>query len=136
MYVFLSAAHCVTMKGEPYREEDFIVYLGRHNLRNMNEYGLQYKNVSTLNIISYTFPIKHFRKFQHCFPRCYLFIFSDITDFFFLNMLCNTLCTLVQMPFEVNRTKCIAVVDFTFVILICSLIMALLQAEKCSWLFE
>lgn len=41
----ITAAHCVTMKGELLRAEDFIIYLGRYNLRNMNEHGLQYKDV-------------------------------------------------------------------------------------------
>ena len=51
MHVYLTAAHCVTLKGELLRAEDFMVYLGRHNLRNMNEDGLQYHDVSNFNII-------------------------------------------------------------------------------------
>jgi hypothetical protein len=51
MHVYLTAAHCVTLKGEILRAEVFMVYLGRHNLRNMNEEGLQYRDVSNFNII-------------------------------------------------------------------------------------
>jgi len=51
MYVYLTAAHCVTQKGEILRAEDFMVYLGRFNLRKMNEEGLQYHEVSNFNII-------------------------------------------------------------------------------------
>lgn len=51
MYVYLTAAHCVNMKGEQLRAEDFMVYLGRYNLRKMNEEGVQYHDVSNFNII-------------------------------------------------------------------------------------
>jgi hypothetical protein len=51
MYVYLTAAHCVTLKGEILRAEDFMVYLGRFNLRKMNEEGSQYHDVSNFNII-------------------------------------------------------------------------------------
>jgi hypothetical protein len=50
MHVYLTAAHCVTQKGELLRTEDFMVYLGRYNLRNMNEEGLQFHDVSNFDI--------------------------------------------------------------------------------------
>jgi hypothetical protein len=81
MYVFLTAAHCVTMKGELLRAEDFIIYLGRYNLRNMNEHGLQYKDVSTFYIIYYRFLAKDFQKFMHFFPR-YFYSFWTLLTFF------------------------------------------------------
>jgi hypothetical protein len=51
MHVYLTAAHCVSLKGELLRAEDFMVYLGRYNLRKMNEESLQYHDVSNFNII-------------------------------------------------------------------------------------
>jgi dynein heavy chain len=44
----ITAAHCVSLKGELLRAEDFMVYLGRYNLRNMNEEGLQYHDVRNI----------------------------------------------------------------------------------------
>ena len=51
MYVYLTAAHCVTQKGEILRADDFVVCLGSFNLRKRIEEGLQYHNVSNFNII-------------------------------------------------------------------------------------
>jgi hypothetical protein len=46
----LTAAHCVTSGGETLRPEDIVVFLGRYNLRNMSEEGLQFHTVSNFNI--------------------------------------------------------------------------------------
>jgi hypothetical protein len=52
--VLLTAAHCVTKKEKSLDPRDFIVYLGRYNLRNLNEEGSQNKNVCTFHIVCYS----------------------------------------------------------------------------------
>lgn len=51
MHVYLTAAHCVSQKGDVLRTEDFLVSLGRFNLRDMAEEGSQFHYVSNFNII-------------------------------------------------------------------------------------
>ncbi|XP_023717855.1 serine protease gd isoform X2 [Cryptotermes secundus] len=46
----ITAAHCVTKKEKPIRPGDFIVYLGRYNLRNLNEEGSQNKDVILIHV--------------------------------------------------------------------------------------
>lgn len=52
--VLLTAAHCVTKKEKTLDPGDFIVYLGRYNLRNLNEEGSQNKDVCTFHIVCYS----------------------------------------------------------------------------------
>lgn len=45
---FFTAAHCVTKNGKMLAPRDFIVYLGRHDLRNRKEEGSQEIDVCLL----------------------------------------------------------------------------------------
>jgi hypothetical protein len=111
MPVLLTAAHCVTMKGEQLRAEDFIIYLGRYNLRNMNEQGLQSKDVSTLIlsaavslqskdvstlILSAAVSLQGILKNLSTFCQDIFILLLDITNISFLNIVSlhlNMLCT-------------------------------------------
>jgi hypothetical protein len=72
-HVYLTAAHCVNLRKEILRE-DFVIYLGMYKLRDVNEEGSQYHDVSNFNIIC-QFPYDIYSKFYTLVPKIFLFIF-------------------------------------------------------------
>lgn len=57
---FFTAAHCVTKDGKMLAPRDFIVYLGRHDLRNRKEEGSQEFDVRLLLQLHTLLPIHYY----------------------------------------------------------------------------
>jgi hypothetical protein len=67
---FFTAAHCVTKNGKVLAARDFIVYLGRHNLRNRKEEGSQEIDVCLLPKLHILLPI-HYYFLHYILFHCY-----------------------------------------------------------------